>query len=126
MAIQNRQGSVPPVVIEGHEPRRPDEITLGSITLGSLNKQVGDTVTVAANQQPAQSLRVVGRVVLNQPGYDLTGAITPGKGGLVHPDLLRRLAPHPAFAYPGALLVRIQPVADRSRPSCGSSGTSPG
>ena len=115
MAIQNRQGSVPPAVIEGHEPRRSDEIALGSISLSSLNRQVGDTVTVAANHKPTQRLRVVGRAVLNQPGYDLTGAIAPGKGGLVRPDLLRRLAPDPAFAYPGALLVRIHPAVDREQ-----------
>jgi ABC-type antimicrobial peptide transport system permease subunit len=126
MAIQNRQGSVPPAVIEGHEPRRSDEIALGSISLSSLNKQVGDTVTVATNHKPTQRLRVVGRAVLNQPGYDLTGAIAPGKGGLVHPDVLRRLAPDPAFAYPGALLVRIHPAVDREQALARLQGDFPG
>jgi hypothetical protein len=115
MTIQERHGSVPPALIEGREPQRPDEIALGLVTLRSLGKRVGDTVTLAANHKPAERLRVVGRAVLSQPGYDLTGTITPGMGGLVHPDVIRRLAPDPHFAYPGALVVRINPGVDRDR-----------
>jgi hypothetical protein len=100
-------------VIEGREPLRPDEIALGSITLGRLGGQLGDTVTVAASQRPARRLRVVGRVVLHQPGWD--SVITPGKGGIVHPDELRRLVPHPSVAYPGSFLVRFVPGADRDQ-----------
>jgi hypothetical protein len=33
LAIEERKGSLPPAVIEGREPLRPDEIALGSATL---------------------------------------------------------------------------------------------
>jgi hypothetical protein len=113
MAIEERRGSLPPAVIEGREPLRPDEIALGSITLRSLGKQVGDTVTVAAEQRPARRLRVVGRVVLNQPHWD--SVITQGKGGIVHPDEFRRLVPDPSLAYPATFLIRLDQGADRDQ-----------
>jgi putative ABC transport system permease protein len=113
MAIEERKGSLPPAVIEGREPLRPDEIALGSVTLRGLGRRVGDTVTMAGERQPARRLRVVGRVVLHQPGWD--SVITPGKGGIVHPDQLRRLVPDPSLASPGTFLVRLHPGADRER-----------
>jgi hypothetical protein len=54
IAIEERRGSLPPMVIGGREPLRPDEIALGSITLRSLGKRVGDTVALAAGQRPAR------------------------------------------------------------------------
>jgi FtsX-like permease family len=113
MAMDERKGSLPPTVIEGREPLRPDEIALGSITLRSLGKRVGDTVTVAANERPPRRLRVVGRVVLNQPGFD--GVLTPGKGGILHLAELRRLAPDDLLVYPGSFAVRLQPAGGRER-----------
>jgi predicted lysophospholipase L1 biosynthesis ABC-type transport system permease subunit len=41
--------------------------------------------------------------------------ITPGKGGIVHPDEFRRLVPDPSLAYPAAFLVRVDRGADRDR-----------
>jgi hypothetical protein len=113
LAIEERKGSLPPAVIEGREPLRPDEIALGSTTLKHLGRRVGDTVTVAAGDRPARRLRVVGRVVLHQPGWD--SVITPGKGGLVHPDEFRRLVPDPSLKYPGSFLVRFVAGADLER-----------
>lgn len=110
-AMEERKGSLPPAVIEGREPLRPDEIALGSITLQRLGRQVGDTVTMTAGQRPPRRLRVVGRVVLHTPGWD--GVITPGKGGLVHPDEFRRLYPDPSLTYPGTFLVSLVPGVDR-------------
>jgi ABC-type lipoprotein release transport system permease subunit len=113
LAMEERKGSLSPTVTEGREPLRPDEIALGSATLRSLGRRVGDTVTVAAGERPARRLRVVGRVVLHQPGWD--SVISPGKGGLVHPDELRRLAPTPLSAYAGSFLIRFVPDADPER-----------
>jgi FtsX-like permease family len=113
IAIEERKGSLPPAVLEGREPLRPDEIALGSTTLRQLGRQVGDTVAVAGGDQPARRLRVVGRVVLHQPGWD--SVITPGKGGLLHPDEIRRLVPDPSLTYPGSFLIRFVPGADRER-----------
>jgi ABC-type lipoprotein release transport system permease subunit len=113
LAIEERKGSLAPVVIEGREPLRPNEIALGSLTLRSLGGRVGDTVTLSAERRPARPLRVVGRVVLNQPGCDCV--ITQGKGGIVHPDLYRDLALEPELAGPSTFLVRLDPGVDRDR-----------
>jgi ABC-type lipoprotein release transport system permease subunit len=113
LAIEERKGTLAPAVIEGREPLRRDEIALGSLTLRSLGRRVGDTVTLAAERRPARPLRVVGRVVLNQPGCDCV--ITQGKGGIVHPALFRDLAPDPELAYPSTFLVRLDPGVDRDR-----------
>ena len=113
IAIEERRGSLPPMVIEGREPLRPDEIALGSTTLRGLGKRVGDTVTLAAEQRPARRLRVVGRAVLNTPGYD--GGISQGKGSIVQMEVFRRLAPSPESAYTSMFLVRLAPGTDRDR-----------
>jgi hypothetical protein len=112
LAIEERKGSLAPAVVEGREPLRPEEIALGSTSLKRLGRRLGDTVTVAAGERsPPRRLRVVGRVVLHQPGWD--SVITPGSGGILHPDQFRRLAPDPAVASPGRFLVRFVPGTDR-------------
>ena len=112
LAIKERRGALPPAVIEGREPLRPDEIALGSLTLQSLGRRVGDTVTMAAEHQPARRLRVVGRVVLNAPGNE--GLISPGRGGLIHLELFRDLASE-AAVFPSTFLVRLNPAFDRDQ-----------
>jgi ABC-type lipoprotein release transport system permease subunit len=116
VGVEERRGALSPAIIEGREPLRPNEIALGSITLRSLGKRVGDTVMLAAEQRPARRLRVVGRAVLNTPGYD--GTITQGKGALVQMEEARRLLP-PGFAYPSVFLVRLVPTADRDQAIAG-------
>jgi hypothetical protein len=112
VALKERKGSLPPAIIEGREPLRPDEIALGSLTLQSLGRRVGDTVTMAAEHQPARRLRVVGRAVLNAPGNE--GLISPGRGGLIHPELFRDLAAAPAV-FPSTFLVRLNSGPDRDQ-----------
>jgi FtsX-like permease family len=112
-AVEERKGSLPPAVIEGREPLRPSEIALGSLTLQEVGRRVGETVTLVSDEQPPLHLRVVGRVVLHQPGFD--SVITPGRGGMVHPQVMRRLAPDPLYSYPSAFLVRLDPAADREQ-----------
>jgi hypothetical protein len=112
LAIKERKGALPPAVIQGREPLRPDEIALGSLTLQSLGRQVGDTVTMTGEHQPARRLRVVGRVVLNAPGNE--GLISPGRGGLIHPELFRDLASEPAV-FPSTFLVRLDHGPDRDQ-----------
>jgi hypothetical protein len=113
MAIEEGKGTLAPAVIDGREPLRFDEIALGSITLRSLGKRVGDTVTLTVDPQPPRSLRVVGRAVLNLSGFDTL--ITPGKGGIVHPGLFRSISPQSQAVYPSTFLVRLHPGADRAR-----------
>ena len=113
-AMEERKGRLPPALIEGREPLRLDEIALGSITLRRLRRQVGDTVTLTAAQGPARRLQVVGRVVLNRGNF-VDSVMTPGKGGIVHPDMIRRLTPPSVKAYPGSFRVRLAPNADRDQ-----------
>jgi hypothetical protein len=112
LALQERKGSLPPTLIEGREPLRPNEVALGSLTLQNLGRRVGDTVTMAAEHQPVRRLRVVGRVVLNAPGNE--SLISPGKGGLIHPELFRDLAPEPAV-FPSTFLIQLDPGTDRDQ-----------
>jgi hypothetical protein len=113
MAFEERKGSLTPAIVDGREPLRLDEIVLGSITLRSLGKRIGDTVTLVVDRQPPRSLRIVGRAVLNLSGFDTL--ITPGKGGIVHPSVFRRLSPGAQTVYPSTFLVRLDPAADRDR-----------
>ena len=113
-AMEERKGRLPPALIEGREPLRPDEIALGSVTLRRLRRQVGDTVTLTAAQGPERRLEVVGRVVLNRGNF-VDGVMSPGKGGILHPDLIRQLSPPPVEPYPGSFRVRLDPGADRDQ-----------
>jgi hypothetical protein len=111
MAIQRGKGSVPLEVLEGREPVRASEITLGTNTLRALGKHVGDTVAMAVDAaQPAKRMRVVGRMVLSAGPLDT--AIAPGKGAVVDFEVFRRLAPETAVQV---FLVRLDPAVDRGR-----------
>jgi hypothetical protein len=111
MAIERAKGSVPLEVLEGREPIRAGEITLGTNTLRTLGKHVGDTVAMAVDAgQPSRRLRVVGRMVLSAGPLDT--AIAPGKGAVVDFEVFRRLAPETAVQV---FLVRLDPAVDRGR-----------
>jgi predicted lysophospholipase L1 biosynthesis ABC-type transport system permease subunit len=51
--------------------------------------------------------------VLSRPTFD--SVMTPGRGGIVQPDMIRELVPASVPVYPGAFLVRLDPSADRAR-----------
>jgi hypothetical protein len=109
LAIEPRKGSLPLAVVEGREPTSPDEIALGSTTLRSLGKQVGDSVIVGG-PWGVERLRVVGRAVLLHVGW--SNWTSPGKGGIVHPEFLHRL---PISVWPHTFLVRLDPARDRDQ-----------
>ncbi len=77
--------SVRPPAIEGRLPRAEDEVALGIQTLGTLGKDIGDTVVLAAAPgAPEVEAQIVGTVVL-PAGLDtqLTlgrGAVMTGRG----------------------------------------------
>jgi hypothetical protein len=111
VAIERGKGSVALGVLEGREPIRAGEITLGTNTLRALGKHVGDTVAMAVDAgQPSRRLRVVGRMVLSAGPLDT--AIAPGKGAVVDFEVFRRLAPE---AAPQVFLVRLDPAVDRGQ-----------
>jgi ABC-type lipoprotein release transport system permease subunit len=110
MAVERGKGTVPFAVPEGREPLRPGEIALGTTTLHTLGKHVGDTVAMETTPGQSQRLRVVGRMVLGVGSLD--SAIAPGKGAVVDFEVVRRLVPE---AAPQTFLVRLDPHADHGR-----------
>jgi hypothetical protein len=110
LAFSPGKGELLPAVVQGRAPIQPDEIALGSTTLRELGKQIGDTAQ-ASTAGASQRLRIVGRVVFNNTALAMT-AVGPGKGGIVHPDLWRRLSPTTPI-IPVSYFVRLDPASDR-------------
>jgi FtsX-like permease family len=104
------KGSLGPVVVEGRGPAQPDEVALGTVTMRTLGRRIGDTVEIRGAGEP-QRLRIVGRVVANLG--DGSPSVAPGKGAVVHPDLWRHLDPPGAPISPSYFFVRLDPAADR-------------
>jgi predicted lysophospholipase L1 biosynthesis ABC-type transport system permease subunit len=96
-------------VVEGRQPRGPEEIALGSTTLRRLHKQVGDTVIVG-DLWFIESARVVGRALLHPEGWNNWTPL--GEGAIVHPALLDRLTISPRSQ---TFLVRLYPGTDRDQ-----------
>jgi hypothetical protein len=100
-------GTIEPEVVKGRAPRAPLEIALGSVTLDTLGKHVGDSVH-ASGPDAAHVYRIVGQVVLptlitKQPLAD--GATFTGEG------LSRIYDPNKGSRY---LLMRFAPGANRT------------
>jgi hypothetical protein len=95
IGVSTTRGEVFPTLVSGRIPRRGDEIALGERTLRQLGLSVGDVVTARANDESADRLRIVGRVVLpgvgTYPGSDKTSL---GEGAVVTQAALRRLGPN--------------------------------
>jgi hypothetical protein len=112
MALAPGKGELLPAVIEGRAPTQPDEIALGSVTMRTLAKRIGDTV-LATTTGASRRLRVVGRLVVSTG--DANAAVTPGKGAIAHVGLWRHLSPPGTPISPGGFLVRLDPASDRRR-----------
>jgi hypothetical protein len=110
LAFTPGKGELQPAVVEGRAPTQPDEIALGGVIMRTLGKRIGDTV-VASSGGAAQRVRVVGRVIFNNTAL-ATEEVAPGKGGIVHVDLWRRLRPSVPVA-PVSFFVRLDPASDR-------------
>jgi len=110
LSFASGKGSLGPVVVEGRGPAQPDEVALGTVTMRTLGRRIGDTVELRGAGEP-QRLRIVGRVVVNLG--DGSPSVAPGKGAVVHPDLWRHLDPPGAPISPSYFFVRLDPAADR-------------
>ena len=82
MAFRPLLGTLEAEAVEGRVPSGPDEIALGAETLDVLDKEIGDTVSVAG-PEATRDLEIVGQVVLppiglGQPLAD--GAVLTGEG----------------------------------------------
>jgi FtsX-like permease family len=110
LAFTPGKGELLPAVVQGRPPIQSDEIALGSITMRELGKQIGDTAQ-ASTAGASQRLRIVGRVLFNNTALATT-AVGPGKGGIVHVGLWRRLSPATPIV-PVSFFVRLDPASDR-------------
>jgi putative ABC transport system permease protein len=61
--FENLRGDASPEVVAGRAPRGPGEVALGSVTLHTAHKRIGDTIE-ASQQGGTRTYEVVGRVVL--------------------------------------------------------------
>jgi hypothetical protein len=106
------KGELLPAVIEGRAPTQLDEIALGSVTMRTLGKGIGETV-LATTTGASRRLRVVGRLIVSTG--DSNAAVTPGKGAIAHVGLWRHLNPPGTPISPGGFFVRLDPAGDRRR-----------
>jgi hypothetical protein len=109
VAVEPRKGWVPAPVVQGRQPTSLEEIALGSTTLRSLHKQVGDRVIVG-DLWFVESARVVGRAMLHPGRWNNWTPL--GEGAIVHPALLDRLT---IAVWPQTFLVRLNPGIPRDQ-----------
>ena len=119
--------AIGPEVLEGHAPRGPHEVALGSKTLDALGKDLGDTVRVAG-RTARRAYTIVGRVALPtlgqaQPladGATFTGA---GFAPLFDQNVFQRyfaarFAPHADRATVSRRLAAIPEFGPPARVTC--------
>ncbi len=87
------RGGVLPPVIEGREPRAPDEVVIGTKSLRAVGRSVGDVVEVEAGDRVAR-VTIVGRGVIPSIGESDEGGL--GEGAFLTSEGLRRLVPEAA------------------------------
>jgi ABC-type lipoprotein release transport system permease subunit len=99
--------AIRPVIIEGREPIRSDEIALGAVTMRRLGVSIGDTVEVQSlvTGSEAYEMSVVGTAVIND-----TYEASPGRGAVVTPDWVVEAAPE--AQTPDPYVVRLRPDAE--------------
>jgi ABC-type lipoprotein release transport system permease subunit len=98
-------GGVFPTMVEGREPRAPDEIALGTRTMRQLGLRLGQTVEL--RDRRSAIMRIVGRSA-GLAGETNTAAAS---GGVLTLDGLRRLGPDLSSGY-GVFYVRYAPGVD--------------
>jgi ABC-type lipoprotein release transport system permease subunit len=99
-------GTVAAEVVQGHAPSGPHDIALGSVTLNTLGKHIGDTVQ-ASGPNTKHNYRIVGQVVL--PTFDPSQPLADGA-------LFTSAGLQPIFDANNAsryLLIRFAPRANR-------------
>ena len=96
-----------PVIIQGREPVRDDEIALGAITMRQLGVEIGDRIEArgtVTNATPV-ALTVVGTALIND-----TYEGSPGLGAIVTPEVITTAAPE--ASSPDPYVVRLTSDAD--------------
>ena len=104
------RGDVLPPVIEGREPRAPDEIVIGTKSLRAVGRSLGQAVNVAAGDR-AVPLTIVGRGVIPAMGESDEGGL--GEGAFLTSEGLRRLVPEaPTNLFPVRYSAGVEPGPD--------------
>jgi predicted lysophospholipase L1 biosynthesis ABC-type transport system permease subunit len=107
--ITSMRGSIEPTVLAGRVPRASDEVALGTKTLDTLRRKIGDLVSVRTRSGSAE-FRVVGRVAvpaLSDPQAVADGAVFNGAA-------LSRLTNVEDTTSGQELLVRFRPGVDKT------------
>ncbi len=104
--------TVQPPLLDGHGLQQPDQIVVGALTLASLHKHLGDTVTVSGGEGSFHRLRIVG--VATMPTIGGTGVLhlEMGSGAVVDTSLIPAVLLNPfddPETGPDAFLVDVRP-----------------
>jgi putative ABC transport system permease protein len=94
---------VPLPISEGRAPA-DGEIALGEITLRKIGKTIGDSVTITSPATGEHQLKVVGVAIIND-----TFEASPGRGGVVTPEVMTIVAPE---ASGDPVVLDLKPGAD--------------
>jgi ABC-type lipoprotein release transport system permease subunit len=81
LAFDPLKGSVYPPLLDGHPPRAPNQIVLGTQTLESVHRRIGQSVRVAT-PEGSRTLEVVGRMI--SPSVGDLFSNTLGDGGWIY------------------------------------------
>ncbi len=109
---------VAPPVLSGHGVEAPDQVVLGTSTLASLHKEVGDTVVVHPTATVARKLRIVGTATMPTIGVGGNQHTEMGTGALISDTIipfsgLSGYSTLPGSAPgPAAILVRLKDGTD--------------
>jgi ABC-type lipoprotein release transport system permease subunit len=105
--IDNVAG-IAPVITAGRQPGAVDEIALGSITMGNLGVEIGDSVVVESTVSGGapSTMTVVGTTIVND-----TYETSPGRGGVVALEWIDANSPE---TFPDPYVVRLDENADVS------------
>jgi hypothetical protein len=103
---------IQPPLLHGHDLQKSDEIVVGSLTLASLHKRLGDTVTVRNGTVGSHVLRIVGVATMPAIGGSGVLHLEMGTGAVVSSSLIPALERNPfndPETGPQAYLVDVRP-----------------
>jgi hypothetical protein len=103
---------VQPPLLHGHDLQRSNQIVLGALTLASLHKRLGDTVSVSAGGARTHLLRIVGVATLPAIGGSGVQHLEMGIGAVVSTSLIPAVERNPfndPETGPQAYFVDVRP-----------------
>ena len=107
--------SVQPPLLRGYDLQQSDEIVVGPLTLASLHKKLGGTVTVSAGAGRSHVLRIVGVATMPAIGGSGVVHLEMGTGAVVSSSLIPAVERNPfndPETGPQAYFVDVRPGVD--------------